>query len=268
MKQAMQWTILALLLAAAGPARAQFPVQDMNRYTLGLDYTLAFRGEDITQAGVPSHEILHVVGLAYAPVPYVALQAGLGIDRFSVDSYKQVSFDGDYGFSPALGLSLYSPFFLFDMLRVSGEGHAVYLDSRDSRGFAYSGFISTASLGLIFSASAYLDLAAGGRLHLIDGSMSSPHGAVDQPFSNKQTTRGYFAVTLKTPSEGAFLTLDLDASPNVDWSNGPREATIGISFGALLGGKGKTEAPAEQPAYFPAYSEMKEKEKKMAEEIK
>lgn len=264
----MRKVFFALLLSAAA-ARAQYPVQDMDRYSLGIGYTLAFRGADITKAAVPSHEMLHVVSVAYAPVPYLSLQAGAGFDRFSVDPYNQAEFQGSYGFSPAFGIAAYTPF-LADILRASAGTQMVYLNSSDDRGFRYSGFIGNPFLGLIVSPSTYLDLAFGGRAHIIDGTMSAPRGAADQSFSNKETWRGYLSVTLKTPSEGAFLTFDADMSPSFssDWSSGPREATLGVSFGAILGWKKHGNPNGEKSNYFPAYSEMKEKEKKMEEEIR
>jgi hypothetical protein len=266
----MKQTIIAAVLVAATAAFAQFPIQDMDRYTLGLGYTFAFRGANITSATVPSHEVIHVVCLAYAPLPYVALQAGVGIDRFSVDMYQQTQFKGGFGVSPVFGISLYSPFFLSDMLRATAGANFLYLDSEDDRGYRYSGFIGNPFLGLILSPSGYVDIAAGARMHLVDGTMESPHGATGQSFANGEMTRGYLAVTLKTPYEKAFMTLDIDMSPEVkaDWTGGPREATVGISFGALLGWKARKNSPAgEKPKYFPAYSEMKDKQDKMAEEL-
>jgi hypothetical protein len=267
--QAMKRNFGLAILLAVGVARAQFPVHDMDRFSLGLGYTLAFRGEDITKAAVPSHEVIHVVSIAYAPAPYIAFQAGVGFDRFSVEPYQQTEFKGSYGFSPAFGVSLFSPGLLSDMLRIGAGAQFLYLNSSDARGYRYSGFITNPFLGFIVSPSSFLDVSAGARMHFINGTMESPHAAADQPFSNKEAYRGYLAVTLKTPFEGTFMTLDADMSPDVaaDWSDGPRETTLGVSFGVLLDWKSKGNPNGEKSKYFPAYSEMKEKEKKMAEDI-
>lgn len=262
---------LGLALALVPSARAEFPVENMDPQSLGIQYGLGFRGQDITKAAVPSHETMHMLSLAYSPVPYVSMEAGLGIDRYSVDPSNQVSFHGDYGISPAFGLSLYSPA-LVEILRLTAGDKALFLNSEDSRGYRYSGFISSPFLGLLVAPSGYVDITAGARLLLTDGTMSGPNSAASgSAFANQTALRGYLSVTLKSPLERAFLTLDLDASPNLDsdWSNGPKEASVGVAFGAMLGWSSHAASSAKRDTsrYFPAYPEMKSKQDKMAEEI-
>ncbi len=258
----------ACVFALAATARAAFPIEDMTPRSLGLQYGLAFRGQNITAAAVPSHETIHTLGLAYAPVPYLAVEAGLGLDRLEVESNKSVRFHGDFGFSPTFGLVLTSPYFAADLVRVVAGARALYLNSEDGNGFRYSGLIAGPFLGAVVSPSGYFDFEAGARMHYIDGTMHGP-GGVNKPFSNQDMVRGYLAFTLKTPAEGAFLSLDLDVSPDLDsdWSHGPREAQVGISFGALLGWKKETGAGADSSKYFPDFSKMRDRQKQMAKEI-
>lgn len=260
---------LALTLVVWAPTTAQFPAQDMDKRSLGLGYTFAMRGQDITDAGTPSHEVLHQVTLGYAPLPYVVLQAGLGIDRFSVDPYQQTRFRGAYGFSPSFGIAGYSPFFALDLLRGTGGFNVLSLSSSDDRGYRYSALITNPFLGIIVSPTVFLDVTVGGRLHLVEGSMEGPRSGSKASFANSEIGRGYLAVTLKSPFERAFLNLDIDFSPQLDsdWNGGPREATVSVSLGAVLGWKGKSSPSAEKPIYFPAYPEMKSKQDKMAEEL-
>lgn len=258
---------LALAAWAAFPAGAAFPLETMGPSTLGIQYGFALRGADITSQDAPSHETVHAFSLGYAPLPYLALEGGLALDRYEVGPYRSMHFDGDFGISPLAGLALTAPP-LFDILRLSGGIRALYLDSRDDHGYAYSGFISNPWLGLTVMPSPYFDLEAGARGHRIDGTIEAPGGST-RPFSNREQVRGYVSATLKSPSEFAFLTLDLDFSPafDSDWSGGPREAAIGISCGTLLGGRPKA-APKAAPPYFPAYPDLKERQDKMAEEIR
>lgn len=260
---------LSLALSLLSTANAQFPVQDMDSRSLGLGYTFAMRGQNITDANVASHEVVHQVILGYAPVPYVALQAGLGMDRFSVDPYNQTRFRGDYGFSPSFGIAGFSPFFALDLLRGTGGLNILSLNSEDDRGYRYSALITNPFLGIIVSPTVFLDVTVGGRLHLVDGSMEAPRTAKDAPFANNDIGRGYLAATLKSPFERAFLSIELDFSPEIDpdWVGGPREAAVSVSFGAVLGWKGKSSPSVEKPIYFPAYPEMKSKQDKMAEEL-
>jgi hypothetical protein len=265
--------IAALLLGAAlaTAARAQFPVQDMDGRTLGLAYTFGLRGQDITDAAVASHEVLHQASLAYAPLPYVALKAGIGMERFSVEPYNQTRFRGGYGASPAFGIDLYSPFFAAETMRGTAGAHLLFMGSEDGRGYRYSATVASPFLGLIVSPTVFLDVTVGGRMHLMNGSMKSPRDEAGAGFANTEIARGYLALNLKTPFERAFLNVDFDFSPMVDmdWSNGPREAAVAVSFGTLLGWKGKSQPKGASgaPAYFPAYDEMKRKQEKMAEEI-
>ena len=259
--------ILAVTLAVAGVSRAEFPIQDMGPRSLGLQYGLTFRGQGITSANIPSHETVHCLRLGYAPIPFLALEAGLGLDKLTVDRNRSVQFRGEYGFSPTFGFTLVTPP-LFEILRLVGGSKALYLNSEDDRGFSYSGLISNPFLGAVVSPSGYFDIQAGGRLHLVDGTMRGPAG-MESAFANQEVGRGYIAFTLKSPSEKAFLTLDLDFSPEIDmdWADGPREAAVGISFGTLLGWKTKTIQSKDSSAYFPDFPDMRERLRKMSEEI-
>lgn len=262
--------VIASLLVSLGlpvAVRAAFPLESMAPDRLGLQYGFSFRGQDITDRDIPSHEILHAFLLGYAPLPYLAVEAGLGVDRFSVDRYDNVRFEGDYGLAPQGGIVLASPS-LFGLVRLQGGGRLLFLDSEDGRGYAYSGFIYSPFLSANILPSGFVSVELGARGHTIDGSMEGPDGR-GQAFSNRETVRGFLSLTMKSPRESAFLTLDADFSPSIhsDWSRGPSEASLGVSFGTVLGGKRKASAAPKAPPYFPAYTDMKERQKQMAKEL-
>ena len=265
MKLILKSLAIAAMLAAV--SQAAFPTEDMDVSSLGLQYGLAFRGQNITHADVPSYETIHTLTLGYAPIPYVEAEAGIGLDQLTVQTTKSVGFRGDYGFSPSFGLALSSPYFA-DLARITGGVRTLYLNSEDAKGFRYSGFITNPFLGAVFSPSGYCDVEFGARMHLMDGTMQGPSGG-EQPFANQDAFRGYLGVTLKSPTDRVFLTLDLDASPDLDsdWSHGPREAQVGVSFGAMLGWKKQSNAGQDSSAYFPDFPALKEKLKKMAGEV-
>ena len=259
--------ILLLSLALGCAARAEFPLQPMGPRTLGIQYGLAFRGQNITAQDVPSHETIHAFTLGYSPIPYLGLEAGMALDQFAVDSYKSTRFRGDYGISPVLGLVLATPY-LLEFARMTAGIRVLSLNSEDDQGFSYGGFIANPWVAALISPSAYVDFQFGARGHSIDGNMRAP-GASRKTFSNRETLRGFASFTIKSPTESPFITFDFDCSPafESDWSGGPRESSIGVSFGTLLGWKPKSVEPKEAPAYFPAYPELKERLKKMAEDI-
>jgi hypothetical protein len=88
-------------------------------------------------------------------------------------------------------------------------------------------------------------------------------------FSNRNLYRAYGTLTLHSPSDGAYLSLDGDLSPKVSnaWSGGPLEASMGISVGVILHSPTHKKEKSIQSAHFPVYKEMKEKQEKMREEI-
>jgi hypothetical protein len=264
-KASVGWLSGALCLAISAPAA---PIEDMGSGSLAIQYGIAFRGQVITSANSPSHETIHSLSLAYAPVPYFAVEGGLGLDRFDVDAGNSVSFKGEYGVSPLFGFTLTTPYFAMDLVRASAGSRFLYLNSEDAKGFRYSGFISNPFFGLVISPSGYFDVEAGARMHLVDGTMHGPSG-LERSFANGEILRGYFSFTMKTPSEGAFLTLDLDVSPAIgtDWAKGPDEAQVGLSFGAILGGKPRAVKSKEASRYFPDFDEMKARQDRMSEEI-
>jgi hypothetical protein len=258
--------LLALILLSAR-ARAEFPLGDMAPDRLGLQYGFAFRGQDITSKDVPSHETIHALTLGYAPIPYLEVEGGIGLDRMVVDRYNGARFRGEYGLSPLFGATGATPY-LFGIARVTAGARFLYLNSDDDQGYSYSGFISSPFLSAVVSPSAYVDVEAGARGHYIYGTSEGPGGTA-AAFANRELMRGFLAFTLKSPTESAFLTVDADFSPSVkaDWSGGPREASIGLSFGTLLGGKAKASETKSAPPYFPAYPDLKERQKKMAEDL-
>lgn len=268
MKASLLTLLFTLAVALVPAARADFPLEDMGPKSLGLQYGLAFRGQNITEAIVPSHETIHTLNLAYTPIPFVSLQAGIGLDAFDVETRNAIGFQGDYGISPVFGFVLATPYFAMDYLKATGGARFLYLNSEDEKGYRYSAFVSNPFMGLVFSPSGYFDLEAGVRGHLVEGTMNGP-GNVEQPFANDDIGRGYITATVKSPADGAFLSLDVDMSPSVDsdWSRGPSEAQVGVSFGVIMGGRPRPVRTKETSGYFPAYSEMKDKQDKMSEEI-
>lgn len=265
-KVRMGLRLSALLLGAGAIARAEFPLASMGPGNLGIQYGLAFRGQNITKASVASHEILHSFTLGYAPIPYLAVEAGISLDKFAVDQYQSARFRGEFGISPTLGLTLASPA-LMETIRLAGGSRVLLLNSEDERGYAYSGPVTSPWLAVVVSPSGYFDFQAGLLGHFIDGTMEGPDGA-SRTFSNVQSLRGTLGFTVKSPTEAAFFTFAVDFSPDYenDWTGGPREASIGVACGTLLGWKSKKkEEPAVSPV-FPAYPELKERLRKMAEE--
>jgi hypothetical protein len=264
----MMMRTAAGILAITMATQAEFPLGSMGPRDLGIQYGFAFRGQDITAQDVASHETIHALTLGYSPIPYLGLEAGMGLDRFEVERYRSASFKGDFGLAPLIGLVLATPYAL-DFARLTGGIRAMMLNSEDGDGYSYSGLILNPWVSAIITPTAYFDFQIGVRGHSIDGTMASP-GAGERPFSNRNIFRGFGSLTVKSPSEKAFLTLDIDVSPELDgeWSEGPREASIGVSFGTMLGWSAGNPKSESSPPYFPAYGEMKDKQDQMAEETK
>jgi hypothetical protein len=261
--------VFVFLLSIASALYAHAPVQDMTRLSLGLEYAALFRGQVITKQKVPSHENIHLISLQYAPVPYLLFKLGGGAEKFTVDEYQGVNFDGNYGFAPTGAISLFSPFFADRMLRVTAGMDFVYFKSEDDLDNIYSGFALNPCGGLIFSAGKRFDIELGAKGHIIAGQMEDSLGS-KYDFSNRYKYRGYCRLTLHSPLEGAYISVQADASHKIDadFSSGPYEATIGISLGFILTPDRKNKIiEDENIKYFPAHKELQEKQDDMADEM-
>jgi hypothetical protein len=273
MKRVLLMSVVAIASAGLLSAiiAAGVPVQDMSSTSIGIDYSGVWRGEEITKRNVPAHESVHHVNVRYAPLPYIMFSAGLGAANFSVDTCQQVQFKGGHNFSPALGITLFSPAFLKKTLRVIAGAKAHYLYTRDNdKLFTYSGPVAITNGGFIVSLGQYIDIEAGARSMLIVGSMQEGDRKA-QAFSNSDQLRGYFSVTLHSPSDGAYMSFDFDASRQMDmnWTNGPAESSIGVSIGIILRQpKDRLSRKMSNHEDYPGYKELEKKIEEMEKEMK
>jgi hypothetical protein len=260
-------TILGLLAAAFCVAGA--PSQDFSINSFGLEYNGVLRGQYITEKNVPSYQQVQTVNFLYAPVQYMLFFAGIGAAKMSIDSASGMQFVGNYGFSPSCGLSLFTPFFLNKIVRMSGGVSVLFLNSEDRNNFAYTGTVVSPYLGLIFSAGRGVDISAGYRGHLTSGQLLNTLTSDSYNYSNRNVVRAYGTLTLHSPSDGAYISVDGDLSTKVTntWNGGPLEASMGISVGVILHAPLRKNDKSVENAYFPRCKEMREKQKKMVEEL-
>lgn len=260
-------------MALSALSYAGIPVQDMSATSIGIDYSGMWRGEKITSANVPGHESVHLVNIRYSPGPCFLFSVGFGGAAFTVDTCRQSQFKGTFNFSPSLGVNLYTPYFVRHALRVTAGVKANYLYTRDTdKSYLYSGPFVTPGAGVIVSLGEFIDLEAGARGDFIFGRMQKGNNSPVN-FSNKEQMRAYFTAMLHTPSEGAYLLIDFDASPevNMDWSNGPAESSIGISLGLILRqekDKIAKQRKMKEDADYPGFRAMQKKVEEMEDEMK
>jgi hypothetical protein len=258
------------MVMSAFQVNAQYPIQNMGSHRLAVDYTAEASGQNITSQNTPSEQSSHRMHLSYAPIPYAGVSLGFGVSQFETEpSQSSTAFRGKFGFSPSLGIRLASPGMVRDALRITLSSDFQYFSSEDKNHLTYSGFLVTPDLGLIVSPYNFFDLHLGGRLQVLDGSMQPASTSASSPFSNETLARGYFGLTLKTPTEGAFLSIDLSMSPetDADWSNGPIESTVRISMGTVLGWKSREPKATPRNPYFPNYKALKDRQEAMSDEM-
>ncbi len=254
-------TLLSTITIAATPANLMGP------HTLGIDYDFTMLGQNLYTSATPSHEYAHTLNFHYAPVEYSLFSVGLGLNKLYVESMQKKSFEGSYEFCPSFGLDLYSPRFLNEVLKVSAGGHFLYLNNSNRANFSYAGSLLNPYLGIVIAANSILDIELGARGNMFYGTMDSS-GFNEKEVTNSQLFRGYFSLTLKSPQEGTYLIFDFDMSPDTkpNWNRGPVESKISFAIGFLIGNEGLQKKEPESKIYFPAYNDMKEREKQMAEE--
>lgn len=255
------------LLIGAGPIAAEPSVRLASPYALGITYQFTTRGQHITRATVPSHEMQHLCLLSYAPAEYVRLLLGAGAERFSVDEHGGTSFDGKYGFAPVAGLTAYTPTVARNTLRATLGVRVVHVKSEDTDGYTYGGPVVDADLGLVVHAGPMVDIECGARYHVIGGTMADDTGG-SASFSNAQTIRGYLELSLVHQS-GTYATVQFDASPDIgtDWSAGPAEASIGFAVGSVLWTRRRTADKTKSNVYFPEYDRLRKRLKSMEESL-
>jgi hypothetical protein len=259
------FTLLTPLMASA------LPTEDMGPRSLGVGYQFLARGQNITESKIPAQEIMHSLELNYAPIEYVAVGIGLGLTQWSTERFESHRFQGNYGFSPSAHVDGYSPF-LAKVLRVTGGYEGQYYTSRNDAGYRYTNLVHSPYLGLSVTPLVFLETSVGVRGHFIMGSRKPSSTAEATEYANVEPVRAYFSLTIKTPFENAFLTLDADASPELetDWSNGPQEASVGLTFGGFLKWKGQTPKanPDRKNPYFPAHGTLKKRQEQMVEDLR
>jgi hypothetical protein len=270
MQQNRIYRMCGVVLVMAMAVWAKAPIQHMKSTTLGLEYALTIRGQEITKAVVPSYEQIHLMSIYYAPVQFVQLSLGLGGDRLEVDEYKERKFEGGYGFSPAAGVSLYSSLFARKVLRLTLSCNVLYLSSRDDSDYRYSGPIWNPAVGFLIHAGSFINMEVGGKGHIINGTMENTETGIERPFSNANTYRWYLAFTAISPN-GVYLQINFDASSAAAYNGlqkGPEEATIGFTVGALITHEKRSKKSSDKESkYFPNYKDMKKRQKEMEKEI-
>jgi hypothetical protein len=269
-------TILAAIIGLSSLSYAGLPVQNMSSGSLALDYNGLLRGATITKQKVGAHENAHTMNFSYAPIPWLVLSAGLGAASYSVDTTPldaghSIFYNGRFGFAPVFGISGYTPYLAGSLLRVTAGARGHYLNTTDkTKQFGYGGLFATGGAGLIFSIGSIVDIELGGRGFFILGEMQKKGDTV-QGFSNNNIPRGYLSVTLQTPLEGGYITVDFDASPEFsgDWSRGPAESSIGITAGMIFRSRtGVEKSKTVDDSHFPNYKDLEKKVENLQKELK
>jgi hypothetical protein len=268
MNKAVLLTLL-MTFAQLHSVHAKSPVRYMNKYTLGIEYCAALRGQLITEAEVNALERMHVLKFHYSPFELVQFYVGAGLDRLEVEyEPTRKHFDGNYGISPAGGLSLNSPALVRKMLRITANLDLQYLNTKDDKEYKYSGLVLDPSGGILFHAGRLVDIEAGVMGHFIDGWMEDP-GENKFLFSNAENLRGYFSFSLCSPV-GAFAQIGINASQKTtrDFEEGPIDAAVCLSLGILISQDIESRTILERTnQYFPDFEKVKKREKDMKKDM-
>ncbi len=264
-------TPLFTLLFASVLFASGVPIEDMSRSTLGIEYKGMVAGQTITEAAVPSLFKAHYAMLRYAPLPYLLVSLGIGGTKFSTDEYDSTRFKGHAGFSAACGVHGYSPS-IVNLLMITAGAEAYLLNSRQD-GYQYTAGLMNPIVGVRFLIGGIFDIEAGAKGHILYGQMEGPQTKSTTVFSNNNNLRGYLAATLHSNNGGAYTTFTFDASPkaNSDQFNGLNEASFSVQIGLLLSQErfnSKSDDKKKKGDSFRGYDKMKEKQDKMADEMR
>jgi hypothetical protein len=262
--------IVGLLLMVFVLSAAAIPVQDMPPNSFSLEYRGSFGGQNIPDQFFPlqdvaSYQNLQMLYLNYSPIGYLSVSVGVGVSKFFSESVSNVDFDSRWGFIPAGQLTLFSPYFANDFLRITGGVDACYIHSQNEDKTVYREYLIRPFAGVVVSGWSTVDLSAGVRGHMMSGSIDNPSAGITSTFSNTNTLRGYFSILLHSIDDGVYFSLDADASPKVSrkWRTGPLEASIAAAIGIAITRPERVKPVSTDSTLFPAYENMKKKQDAM-----
>jgi hypothetical protein len=216
MMKVLKTTVFSLCLAgfAGFSARAAtVPVQNMSPLSIAAEYHGAVHGHEELYKSEAASVATHVLRLHYSPIPYLRLSAGIG----SASLYADPSIkDADFGLAATGSIALYLPK-LLSFLSLTGGYDGYYMRaSEESAGYLEGsagdgngaenmmfkatetagktvGTLHTPYIGIVFHASRFVDIEAGGLYR---------HFTVTREQSITRWDDGYGTpgVTLPTPN--------------------------------------------------------------------
>ncbi|KMQ50770.1 hypothetical protein CHISP_2293 [Chitinispirillum alkaliphilum] len=256
------------LLCIVSISSAAAPVSEMDRYSLGVDYTLRLTGHEIDLNQSHSKLKTHYLMFHYSPVPYLLLSLGAGTSTFSIENSADNNlFSGQRGISGAFALTLFSPLVL-DRFRAYGGVESFYINSsRDDHNS--KGVLLTPYLSLSLRSRDFLKLESGIRYHHLLASIKGPQNSSTE-VSNLHPLRLFATVTLLS-GDGAYIALDADISKTgeLEHNRTPFEGSISLRAGFVLRHDPKFSKQREHILdHFPEYHELKERQEEMAQELK
>jgi hypothetical protein len=208
--------------------------------------------------------------LNYSPVQYLAVSLGIGAGKVFSESFSSIDFDGRFGFSPAGGITLFSPGFINDLLRITGGVDAWYVHSQNADNTIYREFLSRPFLGVAVSGWSTVDISVGVSGNVVSGTIDNPSAGFTKQFSNPNKMCGFFSVLLHSYDEGVYFSLNTDVSPKFSntWNKGPLEASIAAALGITISKPEHKKTVEIDSTLFPAYKTMQKKMDAMEEMLK
>lgn len=251
------------LLLGISAVTAGMPVAPGSHRTASLDYTFSMDGVSITDEKVRTHLWNHQVNYAYAPCEFFELGLGVGAAKYDVVRSDSTLFDGNFQFSPMAHITLSTPAFIREIVRLRLQGNVQRFQSEE-HSLEYSANIYDAS-GLLVLQSHCWQVELGGGARWYDGSMENK--TRDDEFSNYYLGRGILNFQ-HISRNGIFWKLGLQANANTKgWHDGPTESQISFSIGYLMRDKRKLTRNGELDRYFPAVPSMRKQQESMDTEL-
>jgi hypothetical protein len=262
--------IVGLLLMVFLLSAATVPIQDMSPNSFSLEYRSLFGGQNIPDQFFPlkdvaSYQNLQMLYLNYSPIGYLSVSVGVGVNKFFSESVSSVDFDSKWGLIPAGQVTLFSPCFANNLLRITGGVDAYYIHAQNEDKTVYREYLTRPFAGVVVSGSNNIDLSVGVRGHIMSGTIDNPSAGITSTFSNTNILRGYFSILLHSIDDGVYFSLDADASPKVSgkWKSGPLEASIAAAIGITITRPERAKPASIDSTLFPEYEHMKKKQDAM-----
>jgi len=269
-KQKCRWIqTLCILILIQSMAFGIKPPLLFTAQTVGIEYTGMWKGQQIDSDLFSAQELLSFATAHFAPLPFMHLNVGAGINSFAAVSKNQDGPEYAPSFAPAAGLTFYTPSFAADHLSMNAGVQFYYLVRAETDKGTFNGAFTAPFVGMTLQPLEFLNFSFGARGNVISGTRKKTDGSKNL-FHNAEYLKGFAELGLFSQKKGVWCILGMDASPEVSFNSriGPDEASLYFSVGfTMMPFEKKDFYEKTFDQFFPMRKKLEEKLDRLEKEL-